>query len=82
MQRTPSPTARTQAQAEPATGRLRFSESPVGRKRQGESSASYEDRREQDRDVIDSWAQAEGVDLDIEAQKAKLKLSRVNGTQR
>ena len=41
----------------------------------------YEDRREQDREVIDGWARTEGVDIENEAQRAKEKLNRVNGAR-
>ena len=46
-----------------------------------EPSVPYEDRRERDRDVIDRWAEAEGVDLENEAHRAKEKLRRVNGAR-
>jgi hypothetical protein len=38
----------------------------------------YEDWREQDRDTVEKWARAGGVDLDNEAQKAKQKLRNVD----
>jgi hypothetical protein len=38
----------------------------------------YEDRRKQDRDEIVRWARAEGVGMDIEAEKAKQKLMNVD----
>ena len=38
----------------------------------------YEDRRKHDRDVIKRWAEAEGVDLDGETERAKEKLRNVD----
>jgi hypothetical protein len=35
-----------------------------------------------DRDAIERWAKAEGADLENEAQRAKQKLSRVNGARK
>lgn len=44
----------------------------------GEPSVPYEDRRKHDRDVIKRWAEAEGVDLDGETERAKEKLRNVD----
>jgi hypothetical protein len=40
-----------------------------------------EDRRREDRDVIDRWAKSEGVDLDGLAEDAKQKLRNVHRRQ-
>jgi hypothetical protein len=37
-----------------------------------------EDRRKHDRDVIERWAEAEGVDLEGEPERAKEKLRNVD----
>jgi hypothetical protein len=38
----------------------------------------YGDRREKDRDTIDRWAKAEGVDLESRAEEARQKLRNVD----
>ena len=43
-----------------------------------EPSVPYEDRRQQDRDVIDRWARAGGVDMHGEAERAREKLRNVD----
>jgi hypothetical protein len=40
----------------------------------------YEDRRRQDRDTIERWAEAEGVDLEGEAERARQKLLSMRGS--
>ena len=37
-----------------------------------------EDRRKHDRDAIERWAEAEGVDLEGEAERAREKLRTVD----
>jgi hypothetical protein len=44
----------------------------------GEPSVPYEDRRQQDRGTIERWAEAEGVDLEGEAERAKEKQKLMN----
>jgi hypothetical protein len=44
----------------------------------GEPSVPYEDRRQQDRGIIERWAEAEGVDLEGEAERAKEKQKLMN----
>jgi hypothetical protein len=44
----------------------------------GEPSVPYQDRREQDRDAIERWAEAEGVDLEGEAERARERLKTVD----
>jgi len=41
----------------------------------------YEDQRQQDRDAVDRSAKAESVDLEGEAQRAKVKLKNVERTR-
>ena len=48
----------------------------------GEQDAPYEDRRKRDRDAIERWAEAEGVDLEGEAERAREKLRNVDRAQR
>jgi hypothetical protein len=43
----------------------------------GEPDVPYEHQRKQDRETIERWAKAEGVDLENEAQRAKQKLRNV-----
>ena len=43
-----------------------------------EPSVPYKDRRQHDRDTIERWAEAEGVDLEGEAEQAKEKLRNVD----
>ena len=38
----------------------------------------YEDRRERDREAIERWAEAEGVDMEGEAERAREKLRTVD----
>jgi hypothetical protein len=47
----------------------------------GEPSVPYQDRREEDRDAIERWANAEGVDMEGEAQRAREKLTNVDRAQ-
>jgi hypothetical protein len=42
----------------------------------------YEEKREDDRDTIERLTKAEGTDLENAAQRAKQKLSRVNGARK
>ena len=44
----------------------------------GEQDAPYEDRRKQDKGTIERWAEAEGVDLEGEAGRAREKLRNVD----
>ena len=37
----------------------------------GEPDAPYEDRCQHDRDIVKKWAEAEGVDMEGEAERAK-----------
>jgi hypothetical protein len=45
-------------------------------------SEPYEDRRREDRDAIERWAQAGGVDLEGEAERAREKLRNAGRTTR
>jgi hypothetical protein len=47
----------------------------------GEPAVPYEHQRQQDRDTIERWAKAEGVDMEGEAQRAMQKLRNVDRAQ-
>ena len=39
----------------------------------------YEEQRTHDQDVIERWAQSEGIDLDVLAERARQKLEALGG---
>jgi hypothetical protein len=54
----------------------------VWRKVKERQKRREEDRRKHDRDAIETWSEAEGVDMEGEAERAREKLRNVDRAQR